>query len=480
MRSKINLPQDPLKWKFGELRTKLIAQAMCGQLVALPSAPSLATNHDLASPTVADEPLALPPHWQRVALKQISTIIAGHTPASNAKYWEPPTINWITPADLRQSQTPYITNSERKISPCGLNNSRCNLVPQDSVIYSTRATIGLVALTAQPSCTNQGCMALIPKRNLIEPKWLYYALQFVTPALKKQGKGSIFQEVAKSKFSACLIPLPPLAEQRSICTVLDALMEQVERMEQAYQELSGPITIQLEQKLLELATRGQLLAPDSPNVASTAPDPGQIPAITPEQRPSVHSNAWRLLRLEQVTTHITDGLHKLPPRVEPGQGVPLLAIGNITASGQLDLEHITSWLAPSILTAKVHKVILAPNDVLLSIVGTLGKVGLVSATDTQAPLMLSRSLAVLKPRSELITPQYLALALRAPALQTWLATKATGTKHKHITIAQLKSALIPVPPLSEQQRIVACLDELLPWLTRVPALDDLLHPTYCS
>lgn len=470
-----NLPQDPLNWKFGELRTKLLAQAMCGQLVAIPATPSLAANYDLAPTTAAYEPLVLPSHWQWTRLDTLGKLITGFTPKPEESSWNPPELLWITPSDLSTNQGPYLTHCARKISTQALHRGCYRLVAPNSVIYSTRASVGHLAIVPQACCTSQGCMALVPNPTMLDSKWAYYALSFYTPAIKRLGRGSTYLEVSKRKLGSILIPLPPLAEQRSICTVLDELMKQVERMEQAYQELSGPITQRLEQKLIELATRGQLLAPDTPAVAITAPDPGQIPAITPEQRPSVHSNAWRLLRLEQVTTHITDGLHKLPPRVEPGQGVPLLAIGNITASGQLDLEHITSWLAPSILTAKVHKVILAHNDVLLSIVGTLGKVGLVSATDTQAPLMLSRSLAVLKPRSELITPQYLALALRAPALQTWLATKATGTKHKHITIAQLKSAHIPVPPLSEQQRIVACLDELLPWLTRFSSLDDLLQ-----
>ncbi|HIV54485.1 MAG TPA: restriction endonuclease subunit S [Candidatus Anaerobiospirillum stercoravium] len=482
MRSKVHLPQDTLNWKFGELRTKLLAQAMCGQLVALPSPSSLATNYDLASPTVADEPLALPPHWQRVALKQISTIIAGHTPASNAKYWEPPTINWITPADLRQSQTPYITNSERKISPCGLNNSRCNLVPQDSVIYSTRATIGLVALTAQPSCTNQGCMALIPKRNLIEPKWLYYALQFVTPALKKQGKGSIFQEVAKSKFSACLIPLPPLAEQRSICTVLDALMEQVERMEQAYQELSGPIAIQLEQKLLELATRGQLLPQIELNAANTptaahvtsaisSATSNSLRPVTREKEPDALPPTWHWLRLGQLTTKITRGVYNIPHNVGPEHGFPLLAIADISSSGQLNFSAVKRWVATESWRDENKRAPIAPNDVILAATGLSGKVALV---ETERPFIVTHSLALIKPRPNLIVPKFLFYVLRAPAFQKWLQSNRNGTGIKHVAMSKLERVLIPVPPLSEQQHIVACLDELLPWLTRVPALDDLL------
>lgn len=76
-----NLPQDPLNWKFGELRTKLLAQAMCGQLVAIPATPSLAANYDLAPTTAAYEPLVLPSHWQWTRLDTLGKLITDLPPS---------------------------------------------------------------------------------------------------------------------------------------------------------------------------------------------------------------------------------------------------------------------------------------------------------------------------------------------------------------------------------------------------------------
>ncbi len=94
--------------------------------------------------------------------------------------------------------------------------------------------------------------------------------------------------------------------------------------------------------------------------------------------------------------------------------------------------------------------------------------------ETERPFIFTHSLALIKPRTNLIVPKFLFYVLRAPTFQKWLQSNLNGTGIKHVAMSKLERVPIPVPPLFEQQRIVACLDELLPWLTRVPALDDLL------
>ena len=482
MRSKVHLPQDTLNWKFGELRTKLLAQAMCGQLVALPSPSSLAANHDLASPTAADEPLALPSHWHWARLDTLGKLITGFTPKPEESSWNPPELLWITPSDLSTNQGPYLTHCARKISKQALHRGCYRLVAPNSLIYSTRASVGHLAIVPQACCTSQGCMALVPNPTMLDSKWAYYALSFYTPAIKRLGRGSTYLEVSKRKLGSILIPLPPLAEQRSICTVLDALMKQVERMEQAYQELSGPITQRLEQKLLELATRGQLLPQIELNAANTptaahvtsaisSATSNSLRPVTREKDPDALPPTWHWLRLGQLTTQITRGVYNIPHNVGPEHGFPLLTIADISSSGQLNFSAIKRWGAAESWRDENKRAPIALNDVLLAATGLSGKVALV---ETERPFIFTHSLALIKPRTNLIVPKFLFYVLRAPTFQKWLQSNLNGTGIKHVAMSKLERVPIPVPPLFEQQRIVACLDELLPWLTRVPALDDLL------
>jgi type I restriction enzyme S subunit len=146
--------------------------------------------------------------------------VNGGTPKTGvAEYWDGPH-QWITPAEMGKRATPYISLSERTITDAGMRNSSASLLPEQSVILSSRAPIGHLVINTVPMATNQGCKGLVP-RNGLDTKYLYYYLASVVPLLNDLGTGATFKELSGGKLKGVPVPVAPLPEQRRIVALLD-------------------------------------------------------------------------------------------------------------------------------------------------------------------------------------------------------------------------------------------------------------------
>jgi len=117
----------------------------------------------------------VPEGWEVKAIKRDFKIFNGATPKSViSKYWNGETV-WITPSDLSKLSNKYIDTSIRKITKIGLNSCGTVLVPKSSIVMSTRAPIGNVAIANRELCTNQGCKSAVPI-TLKDTRFLYYNL----------------------------------------------------------------------------------------------------------------------------------------------------------------------------------------------------------------------------------------------------------------------------------------------------------------
>ena len=155
-----------------------------------------------------------------VALKDVCRITNGGTPKSGiADFWHGD-VAWLTPAEMGKRKTPEISETARTISQAGLAGSSAKLVPANSVILSTRAPIGHLAINQAPMAFNQGCRGLTPG-DYLDTKFLYYFLYFSREALDGLGTGTTFKELSSSSLANFRIPLPLLDEQQRIVAVLD-------------------------------------------------------------------------------------------------------------------------------------------------------------------------------------------------------------------------------------------------------------------
>ncbi|TBR11967.1 MAG: restriction endonuclease subunit S, partial [Rugosibacter sp.] len=153
--------------------------------------------------------------WQLKAIGDVCDVVNGGTPKTGVKgYWDGPH-QWITPAEMGKRATPYIDQTERTITDAGMQNSSARLLPQQSVILSSRAPIGHLVINTMPMATNQGCKGLVP-RNGLDNKYLYYYLASIVPLLNDLGTGATFKELSGGKLKEVPVPVAPLPEQHRI------------------------------------------------------------------------------------------------------------------------------------------------------------------------------------------------------------------------------------------------------------------------
>src|ERR1700733_3684386 len=146
---------------------------------------SISANWDIFDMSEADEIIG----WEPKRFDEFGAIFSGATPSTTIPSFWDGDIVWITPNDLSKLTTPYLSNSSKRITEKGLKGCSAYLLPPGSVVISSRAPIGYVALTTVPSCTNQGCKTVKPK-NGFDSEFVYYNVLFNVDKLKKLGEGT--------------------------------------------------------------------------------------------------------------------------------------------------------------------------------------------------------------------------------------------------------------------------------------------------
>jgi len=158
--------------------------------------------------------------WQIQTIGDVCDVVNGGTPKTGiAEYWDGPH-QWITPAEMGKRSTPYICRTDRTITDTGMKNSSARLLPEQSVILSSRAPIGHLVINTTPMATNQGCKGLVP-HNGLHSKYLYYYLTSIVSLLNDLGTGTTFKELSGGKLKEVSIPTPPFPEQQRIVAILD-------------------------------------------------------------------------------------------------------------------------------------------------------------------------------------------------------------------------------------------------------------------
>jgi type I restriction enzyme S subunit len=158
--------------------------------------------------------------WEIRKLGEVCEIFNGGTPDTTVpKYWDGENL-WITPKDMGKLEDIYVFDTSRKITDAGLKNSSAKLLPTNSIILSSRAPIGHLAINKKPISTNQGCKGLVPKK-MVSTLYLFYFLSKSVDLLNSLGTGATFKELSGSKLATVEIPLPKIPEQQRIVAILD-------------------------------------------------------------------------------------------------------------------------------------------------------------------------------------------------------------------------------------------------------------------
>ena len=218
----------------------------------------------------------VPEHWDTLPLKRAYRIKNGGTPVSGEQsYWDGD-ITWITPEDLGRNENKRILHSRRTLSRDGLRNSGARLIPCDSIVLSTRAPIGHVAVTGVEACTNQGCRALVPVTPFAVTDFVYYGLLAACLVLKASGKGTTFMELAAGALGTHAMAFPPPDEQLAIANFLDRETTKLDTLVARKRTLIERLKEKRAALISRTVTRG--LPPNAATACGLNPDPKLKPS----------------------------------------------------------------------------------------------------------------------------------------------------------------------------------------------------------
>lgn len=182
-------------------------------------------------------------NWEKLKIEDCADVIGGGTPLTNKKeYWDGD-ISWITPKDLSNYNNRYISRGSRNISEKGLENSSARLLPKNSVLLTTRAPIGYLAISKKELATNQGFKSLVMKNGNV-PEFFYYLLKNNIGKLLQYASGTTFMELNATNLKSIEFYILEVEEQKRISSILSSLDDKIElnnKMNRILEEMAQTI-----------------------------------------------------------------------------------------------------------------------------------------------------------------------------------------------------------------------------------------------
>lgn len=419
---------------------------------------------DKAAPEIktSDIPFDIPDTWQWVRISDLGQVVGGGTPKTgNPEYWDDDGIPWLTPADMKYVVGKYVEHGERNISKLGLEKSSAQLMPKGTVLYSSRAPIGYIAIAANDICTNQGFKSLVPAIEEIND-YMYYCLIAVTPDIISRSSGTTFKEISGTGFGETLVPLPPLAEQKRIVAKIEELLPYIDRYEKSWTKLEDFNTRfpeDMQKSLLQMAIQGRLV--------EQRPEEG----TGEELYQMIQAEKQRLIKEGKVKKEkpFSTNINYREYPFDIPETWCFVRFGELMISR--DAERIPVSTSERAHRTKIYDYYGA-SGVIDKIDGYLFDKELLLVGEDGANLLARSTPIAFLARGKYwvnnhahvldgcagLNLQYICYYINAISLAPYV----TGTAQPKMNQENMNAIWIALPPLTEQKRIVAKLEELLP------------------
>ena len=475
------------------------------------SAKSAKCSGSQFSPISDDEkPFDIPDSWEWVRLGAIGFWSAGATPLRTQPDYYGGNIPWLKTGDLNDG---YVTKIPETITEIALEKTSVRLNPVGSVLMAMYgATIGKLGILKIPATTNQACCACIPCKWIYN-EYLFYFLRANRSVFIKMGEGGAQPNISKEKIVKTLIPLPPLAEQKRIVAKIEELMPLIDRYEKAWSRLESfnkSFPVDMQKSILQMAIQGKLVEQraeegtgrellekilaaknaesakgngkgrltrsrgDRGDAPTSAPSPlpghplrGQPSAggyssprdeIPDDEKPFDIPDSWEWVRLgELVFNH---------GQKKPTDDFSYIDIGSIDNRRQ-KLSSSETIIHPQDASPRARKIVFKGDVLYATVRPYLHNICIIDREFSCEPIA-STGFAVMA-CTPCLDNKFLFYFLLSPDFDRYAnsSENAKGVAYPAISDKRLYGALIPLPPLAEQKRIVAKIEELLPLCDRL-------------
>jgi type I restriction enzyme, S subunit len=348
---------------------------------------------------------------QFVQLKDCCNVVGGATPKRNIPEFWGRGVPWVTPKDVSKLDSPFLEDAPEYISQAGYESCSTYLLPKHSILLTSRAPIGNVAITGRDMCTNQGFKSLVP-RDGVNFSYLYHCIKYMSPKLQALGNGATFKEISKKVVEEFEIPLPPLEEQKRIAAILDKADALRRKRQQA---------IELTDQLLR----------------SVFLDIFGDPVTNPK--------GWKEGCLGDAVHFAKDGPHVSPKYSEIG--IPFLSTRHVKTTGIVwdDLKYIS----PEEAAIQWKKCKPQYDDVLYSKGGTTG---IASHVDFHKEFAVWVHVALLRPDGSVVNPVWLTAMLNSAFCYAQSQSYTHGATNKDLGLKRMIKIKMYIPPLEEQDK----------------------------
>lgn len=371
----------------------------------------------------------IPREWKIWKVKDLFDVETGTTPSTKHKeYWENGTVNWITPTDLSKLNGRIeIIGSDRKTTQKALREKNITLMPKGSIVISTRAPVGYVALLKESATFNQGCKGLIIRETeKIYPNFYCYYLLSKNQALQNLSSGSTFKELSKDRLEDLLLPLPPMGEQRKIAEILSTMDGAIGKVNEAIGK-----TQRLKKGLMQ-----RLLTEGIGHTEFKETEIGRIP------------KEWDVVKIDDIS-EVKRGASPRPigePSYFSENGRGWVRISDVTSTYKY-LKKTSQYLSKK---GEERSVKVNPGDLIMSICATIGKPIIV---DMEA--CIHDGFVWFCELSKTVDVEYLFYVLQRNE-ETFSSKRQTGTQG-NLNTTLVGRTQIPLPPMGDQKKIAEVL-----------------------
>lgn len=430
---------------------------------------------------IPDKPL--PKGWKWVRLSDVATMATGHTPSRlHAEYWDGE-IAWIGIKDAREYHCRRINSTFQTVTQAGIDNSASVILPRNTVCLSRTASVGYVTIMDRPMATSQDFVNWTCSKALV-PEFLMYLLVAERESLLRFGKGTTHTTIYFPEAKALSIGLPPVAEQQCIVSKIEEAFSDLDvgaaaleraraslkryraavlkaavegRLTEKWRQshpVAEPASELLERILIERRKKweqAQLakFAAAEKNPPKQWRDKYEHAAKPKSDLPKL-PKGWCWATIEQLNAGdrpIAYGV--LQPGPDLPDGTPIIRVCDVD-DGRVDATGIKRIAVT--ISEKFQRTIVEGGEVLLTIVGTIGRTAVVPQSLKGANT--ARAVAVL-PITRQIDPRYVEINLRAPAMRARLTKSAHEVARKTLNLEDVRPACIPLAPLGEQEQLIA-------------------------
>lgn len=383
----------------------------------------------------------IPPEWNTKKIGELGDVVSGGTPSRGvSSFWEGD-IPWLTPGEVSKYTGKYLSNTEEYITESGLNNSGANLLPEGSLLVTSRATLGARVINAVPMTTNQGFKS-VTFYNDCDSSFYYHFFELLKSELIRRASGTTFLEISGSEFSDIDLPVPQEKEKKLIVELLDTLDTQICQSEAIIVKLQ-----QVKQGLLhDLLTRGV------DENGELRPTYDNEPHLYKPSKLGWIPKDWGIAPLDDVVSYIDAGKSPSCPNEPAPSGCwGVLKVSAVHPDGFKESEN--KIVESKHLQNSQYEV--KDGDLLITRANTPELVGLPCLVRTErTKLMLSDKTLRLHVKDG-FSKEFVFYTLNQPWVRTQIEILATGTSMsmKNISQKSIRSLLIKLPDEPEQVAI---------------------------